>query len=69
MPNKPQPTTRRSRTPRLGLARQDSGLIVTATPAKQSAGTKCPLDNRSHRTPELTCGRVKRERMRSIRNP
>ena len=37
----------------------ESGLIVTATTAKRSAGTARAIDNRSHRTPQLSCERVK----------
>ncbi len=36
-------------------ADQDSGVIAKTLKPAQSAGTKSALDNRSHRTPELTC--------------
>jgi hypothetical protein len=35
-----------------------TGLIADAKTLKQSAGTKSGLDNRSHRTPKLCCGRL-----------
>jgi hypothetical protein len=33
-------------------------VIVQAKRPKHSAGTKCALDNHSHRTPQLTCSRA-----------
>ena len=38
---------------------QDPGLIVTAKNARRSARTTRAVDNRSHRTPKFTCGRIK----------
>ena len=35
----------------------ESGLIVTAKNARRSARTTRAVDNRSHRTPKLSCGR------------
>src|SRR5438552_5394573 len=49
MPRRPKPTAR-PRPRRLVSPVQESGLIVTAKAAKHSAGTKCALDNHSHRT-------------------
>jgi len=46
-----QSPTRRT----VSRAPQDSGLIANATTLKQSVGTKSTLDNRSHRTPQLSC--------------
>jgi hypothetical protein len=40
-------------------AEDESGLIAKTIKSQQSAGTKSALDNRSHRTPELTCERIK----------
>ena len=40
----------------------ESGLIVTATTAKRSAGTARAIDNRSHRTPKLTCKGINKMR-------
>lgn len=55
MPKKRSPTARQSRTQPLVSPIQASGLIVTAKAAKQSGGTECALDNRSHRTLQLSC--------------
>jgi hypothetical protein len=40
-------------------ALERSGLIANAETLKRSAGTGSTLDNRSHRTPQLSCERVK----------
>jgi hypothetical protein len=50
-----QSPTRRT----VSRAPQDSGLIANATTLKQSVGTKSALDNRSHRTPQLSCKGIK----------
>jgi hypothetical protein len=36
-------------------ASQATGLIAKAKTPRRSAGTKSALDNRSHRTPQLSC--------------
>jgi hypothetical protein len=43
-------TTPQTRKHRQALPPQPSGLIARAKSASPSAGTRCALDNRSHRT-------------------
>ena len=46
-------------------ALERSGLIANADTQKRSASTKCALDNRSHRTPQLSCERIHKMQRRS----
>jgi len=67
----PKPTARRSPSRRKGLrTKKGSGLIAKRQTRKRSVGTKSALDNRSHRTPQLTCGRIKiRSECAAFANP
>jgi hypothetical protein len=50
-------------------ASRRTGLIAKAKTPRRSVETKSALDNRSHRTPKFSCERIKKKRMRSMRNP
>jgi hypothetical protein len=52
MGNKPANRTTSRR--RVLRTTQTPGLIADAKTLTRSAGTKCGLDNRSHRTPQLS---------------
>jgi hypothetical protein len=46
-------------------ALERSGLIANAETLKRSVGTTSTLDNRSHRTPQLSCERIHKMQRRS----
>lgn len=52
----PRKTTRRTASRRTASgATQETGLIAKRDSVRRSPGTKCALDNRSHRTPKFCC--------------
>jgi len=57
----PKKSTARRHSSRGRVASRNSelGLSVAPPRVKRSASTECGLDTRSHRTPSITCGRVK----------
>jgi len=54
-----KPANRTTSRRRVLRTTQTTGLIADAKTLKRSAATECGLDNRSHRTPQLTCGEIK----------